>query len=148
MKSIQIIISFFITSFFLVACTAQPKPFVLGQDNCDFCKMSIADLKFGGEIITHKAKVYKFDDLHCMVAFLNSGKLDEKEIKRTLTINFQQPNNFIDVKNAWFLQSKAIHSPMGSHTAGYASKKVATEQAGKTEGVIFNWKDLYQNLSQ
>ena len=44
-------------------------PIKLNSDGCDFCKMKIADGKFGAELITEKGRVYKFDDMHCMMNY-------------------------------------------------------------------------------
>ena len=48
----------------LSSCSTAPQPIRIGQDNCDFCKMTISDNRFGAEIITKKGKVYIFDDEH------------------------------------------------------------------------------------
>ncbi|NJO25793.1 MAG: hypothetical protein HC867_08590 [Bacteroidia bacterium] len=42
--------------------------------------MGMADFRFGGEVITKKGRIYKFDDMRCMIDFLKSGSLEEKEI--------------------------------------------------------------------
>ncbi|MFL5807903.1 MAG: hypothetical protein ACJ749_00200, partial [Flavisolibacter sp.] len=51
----------------LNSCSTKPQPFAYGKDVCDDCSMTIMDPKFGGEIITKKGKVFKFDDAHCLV---------------------------------------------------------------------------------
>ena len=49
------------------------------------------DPKFGGEVITKKGKIYKFDDLHCMVSFLKSGGSRLKKIlRKNVIINFEK----------------------------------------------------------
>ena len=64
------------------SCSSQPQPFVAGQDDCHVCKMGLADFKYGGEIITKKGKVYKFDDLRCMVSYIKSNSIEEKDISK------------------------------------------------------------------
>lgn len=125
------------------SCSSQPQPFVAGQDDCHVCKMGIADFKYGGEIITRKGKIYKFDDMRCMINFIKSNTLDEKDISKTLSINFNKPNEFIDANKAWFLVSPELKSPMGSNAAGFATK----EEAAKTKedyGQLFSWVELLE----
>ena len=31
--------------------------------------MKISDGKFGAELITSKGRIYKFDDMHCMISY-------------------------------------------------------------------------------
>lgn len=55
-----------LVSFFTSCSTVEPTPIKLNTDNCDYCKMTIADLRFASELITEKGKVYKYDDLSCL----------------------------------------------------------------------------------
>lgn len=138
------VISFLSVAFILSSCSTRPEPFTIGQDHCYSCKMGIVDLKFGGEIITRKGKIYKFDDMGCMISFLNSGGLEEKDIKSKLVMNYEKPNEFIDVSIAWFLTSQAINSPMNSHIAGFTSKENATKITGeRNNNNIANWPEIF-----
>lgn len=142
MKSITSLL--IVTSLLLfTSCSSQPQPFVAGQDDCHVCKMGLADFKYGGEIITKKGKVYKFDDMRCMINFIKSNTIEEKDISRTLTMNFNKPNEFVDVKNAWFAVSPELRSPMGSNAAGFATKEEADKSKGAT-GQLLRWANLLE----
>ena len=130
----------------LTSCTIKPEAFIPGKDACHFCKMNISDTRYGGEVITKKTKVYKFDDLHCMAAFLNSGWLEEKDIARTLTINFQQPNTFIDVSNASFVVGPEMKSPMGSNAAGFETQDKAASHSLTGQVEVLDWSALRSKL--
>src|SRR5690606_22753916 len=65
----------------LSSCSSGPVPIQLNKDNCHFCKMTIADARFGAEILSNKGKVWKFDDAHCVIAFMKSGELKEADFK-------------------------------------------------------------------
>ena len=54
---------------FITSCTTKPQPIKMG-DACDFCIMGVADNRFGAELITKKGKIYKFDDIHCLIGFI------------------------------------------------------------------------------
>jgi copper chaperone NosL len=136
-----------LVAFILFSCKATPQPFLAGKDNCHFCKMAIADTRFGGELITKKGKIFKFDDIACLRNFLNADGEAAKNIVQTLTVQFDKPNEFIAVSNATFLVSAAIKSPMGSNTAGFSSNAAAaTFATGKTGIKIINWQQVQQTI--
>lgn len=133
----------FFAPFIFSSCSTKPEPFIVGQDHCYNCKMGIVDLKFGGEVVTKKGKIYKFDDMNCMIGFLSPGSLEEKDIKSKLVMNYEKPNEFIDVSKAWFLTSPEIKSPMNSHIAGFISKENAAKLTGGSNNDIANWSEIF-----
>ena len=59
-------LSYILILLLSISCTTkEADPIKLNSDGCDFCKMKIADGKFGAELITIKGRIYKFDDMHC-----------------------------------------------------------------------------------
>jgi copper chaperone NosL len=75
-----------IAVFILTGCTHKPEKFVLGKDECAECKMTIMDPRFGGEIVTKKGKIYKFDDAHCVAVFLERRGVELSSIHLYLQI--------------------------------------------------------------
>lgn len=108
--------------------------------------MSITDTRFGAEIITKKGKVFKFDDLHCLVAFIKNGTEKEENISKNLTILFEKPNNFNEVKKAVFVFSQELRSPMRSNTAAFENKAAAEKFMKGKQGEILNWQQVYDKL--
>lgn len=131
---------------FLIACSPKTEPFNLGKDNCHFCKMSIADPKFGAELVTKKSKVYKFDDLVCMVRFLDEGNLPNKDIAHKVVMNFEKPNEFIDADKAVYWVSETLRSPMGSNTAAFSSTTAANQVKGTATGQLLDWNEIFKKL--
>jgi len=107
--------------------------------------MGIIDTKFGGEVITKKTKVYKFDDVVCMIRFLQAGKAEEKEIAQKVVINFEKENDFIDVSKVIFWISPEIKSPMGSYAAAFISRDAAEKAKTGKEGQLMNWNEFFKN---
>lgn len=133
-------------SIFIASCSAKPEPFKYGKDNCYFCKMGIVDPKFGGEVITKKSKVYKFDDIICMARFLKSDAVKENEIAQKVVINFIKENDFLDADKATFWISEELRSPMGSNAAAFSTKEAAEKTKAGKEGELLSWNDLYQKI--
>jgi copper chaperone NosL len=130
----------------LISCNTKPEPFETGKDVCRFCKMGITDTRFGGEVITKKGKIHKFDDLHCMISFLKGGGEAEKDISRKVTITFEKPNEFTDVTSATFVISPDLKSPMGSSAAGFATKDAAANYTEGKQTETANWQQLYEKV--
>jgi len=130
----------------LNSCSVKPQPIAYGKDICDDCSMGIMDPKFGGEIITKKGKIYKFDDAHCIISFSKKGKVKEADIAQTLFVDFENNKNFLDVKSSWFVVSDQLKSPMNGNAASFSSKEIAEQKAKETNGVVKNWDQLYQSF--
>jgi copper chaperone NosL len=131
--------------FFLTSCSSQPEPFKVGTDVCHLCKMGIADMRFGGEIVTDKGKIYKFDDIGCMIRFMKADGVEQKNISRTVVMNYEKQNDFIDADKAVLLKSDQIKSPMGFNIAGFSNKETAIKLIG-ANGKIISWKELYDQV--
>jgi copper chaperone NosL len=128
--------------FGLMSCNQGPQPIRLGQDACSFCKMSIADNRFGGEIITNKGKVFKFDDMHCILGFMKANTINNNDIKETWIVNFDEPHNFIAAPKAFLLKSSELHSPMGGNVASFRDENKLKDGAEKLKGVEVTWDAL------
>jgi copper chaperone NosL len=128
-------------------CTPKAEEIVLGKDSCAECKMTIADPKFGGEIVTKKGKVFKFDDTHCIAAFLKRRGVELSDIHETLFVNYDNNKEFVDVRMAEFVISSNLKSPMGGNAAAFRDKKTAEKKSAEIEGSrTTNWSTLYNIL--
>ena len=121
-----------VTSAGLASCQPGPEPFRIGRDACDDCKMTIAEARFGGELITRKGRIYKFDDLHCLAHFRNANQELARDGK-VLFADFEKAI-LIPAEGAWSLTDPSFKSPMNSHAVSFASEAGA-RAAGKGEPV-------------
>jgi copper chaperone NosL len=128
--------------FGLMSCNTGPQPIKLGVDACSFCKMTIADNRFGAEIITKKGKIFKFDDMHCLLAFKKANTINNNDIKEIYLINFDEPHNFIEAPKAFLWKSNELHSPMGGNIANFTDETKLKEVAQKFKGEEVTWVAL------
>jgi copper chaperone NosL len=126
----------------LVACKVEPEPLKFGKDGCHHCKMTLMDNKFGAEILTSKGKIYKFDDANCMLTFYNSEQVPTDEIKEILIIDFSKPEKLIDARNALYVKSESIKSPMASNIAAFESNADLKKMNEEWKGIILSWGEL------
>ena len=131
----------------MAACTPKPEKITIGTDSCAECKMTIMDPKFGGEIVTKKGRIYKFDDAHCVAAFLKRRGVELSDIHQTLFVDYNHPNGFVKVSSAEFVVSSQFKSPMGGNAAAFQNVAAAYKKAAEINGSkVTNWATLYNIL--
>lgn len=126
----------------LASCNSGPEPIRIGTDGCDFCKMTISDYRFGGELVTKKGKVYKFDDTHCMVSFYHSNSVKDETLRGLWFADFTKKGQLIPESQAILLQSEGLRSPMGGNVAAFSSTESLAPFNKKYSGNIIDWKQL------
>ena len=135
----------FIT-FLLTGCNPKAEKINLGKDQCAECKMTIVDPKFGAEILTKKGKAYKFDDTHCIAAFLERRDVELSNIYHVFFVDYNGNNELVDVDSAEFVVSSRLKSPMGG-AAAFRNLAEAKKKSAEIEGSrITNWATLYNIL--
>lgn len=131
----------------MTGCNPKPEKITIGTDSCAECKMTIMDPKFGGEIVTKKGKIYKFDDAHCVAAFLKRRGVELSNIHQTLFVDYNQPGEFVKVASAEFVVSSKLKSPMGGNAAAFQNAAAAEKKAAELSGSkVTNWATLYNIL--
>jgi copper chaperone NosL len=130
----------FILCSLLFSCTTNTQPLQLGKDNCNYCTMTISDARFGSELITAKGKVYKFDDIYCMLSFIKAGSVDTAK-SRVYLVDFtsrqlQPPGNM------FILKSDALHTPMQGNMAAFTQKENLDKAQKEFGGNILTWNEV------
>lgn len=125
----------------LQGCEIKPEEIHYGEDQCAYCKMNIMDSKFGGEFVTTKGKIYKFDAVECMIPFQHEH---DGAFKFILVTPYDQPGTLVDREEVTFIISDTIRSPMGAHLAALKAKPVLTA-TDETVSVL-TWNELLEKL--
>lgn len=126
----------------LLGCAVKPEPIQFGTDACHFCKMTIMDNKFGGELVTRRGKVYKFDDVNCLVNFYNSGSEPVADFQFKLVVDYPQPGTLIEAEFAHYLKSDQIRSPMASEVAAFGDEAVMKKFKPEWKGIYLSWQEV------
>ena len=141
---VRIIAYFLIGSFFagLIACNAKPQPLVIGKDKCDYCKMPYNDSRFGGELVTENGKVYKFDDVHCILSFINEGTQIKAKSYELYFVNFLANHQLVPMEKALFYSSPAFRSPMNGNVVIFDNKDSLEANIRTYPGNVEIWENL------
>ena len=104
--------------------------------------MTIADSRYGAELVTKKGKVYKFDAVECMVHYQQQDEVPTAALY--LVNTYDEPGILKPAEECKFLISKKLPSPMGANLTAFSStdqlQKVISEQNSK----MFSWSVLRQ----
>lgn len=136
-------------TFFLLACITScntgPEPINPGTDHCDYCKMTITDQRFGAELVTAKGKIYKFDDIKCLLSWQQSGTKHDPQQSNVYLTNFIQDHKLIPAAKAFILQSEQLHSPMGGQMAAFDNRNSPDSLSGIMGGQTISWQKLFHH---
>lgn len=130
----------FLSTLFLISCIPQPEPINFGTDACFTCKMNIVDNKYGGEIVTSKGKVFKFDSVGCLVDFFLSKADKQKDL--IFVIDLANPGKFLEAKKGLFLYSEKLTSPMRPNLAGFENMTEIEKFKPAYPGKVLNWEQV------
>ena len=126
----------------LGSCSSGPDPIKTGTDNCYSCKMTMSDPRFGAEIVTTKSKTYKFDDIHCVLSYLQTKDLSPGDIKDIYLVNFCGNHGFINVNNAFLLKADELRSPMGGNIAAFDNRDSLMKVQQQYPGTPLTWESV------
>lgn len=122
------------------ALTAQTPPEILyGEDVCDHCGMIISDERFAAALVIetgpNRLEHRIFDDIGDMFGYvdeLNKAQaqgLEEGAKIVTYFVHDYHSLEWLDAREAYFVVSESVHSPMGSGMAAFAQAAEAEAQA-------------------
>ncbi len=127
----------------LSGCSREPVPIKIGQDACDFCRMSIVDARFGAEALNKNGKAWKFDDPQCLMDFLNEGaQLPAENLAEVYFMRFDGEHELLAGKEALLLQSEELDAPMGGNIAAFANKEDLQKAQAQFGGSQTSWKEI------
>jgi len=128
-------------ALFAAACSGRgPEPIVLNADQCDYCRMTISDARFGGEAVLATGRVKKFDSAECLMDWVRATPADGRGA--LFVIDMQHPGTFVPAASAGFLKGSTIKSPMGQSLAAFADTTRAEQQRTLLGGRVRTWAQL------
>ena len=134
--------SILLVSTLFMNCSPKQKPIAYGENQCNYCKMTIVDKIHGAELVTTKGKVYTYDAIECMTAALK--KETKSEMAFILVNHYESPEQLIDAKEAIYLFSKELPSPMGGFLTAFKTQDAAQKALQQYDGELYSWEQLIE----
>mgnify|MGYP003607980446 FL=1 len=134
-------LSYLLILLLSVSCvTNEAEPIKLNSDACEFCKMKISDGKFGAELITNKGRIYKFDDMHCMISYHKENLTTN--IQSFYIHDFSQNNILIPAETAFYVKGGEINSPMRGNIIAVKTEEEANKVIEKYKANPTSWSEI------
>ena len=132
----------------LPGCDSGPQPIHFGKDSCAECNMTIVDKRFGAEFVTGKGKVFKFDDVNCLVEFIEREPHSSDSTARSFIVAFNEGGELVEAGQLVFVTHKKLRTPMRSHVAAFRARQAA--QATLDElgvgGAFLTWDEVMKEF--
>lgn len=139
--AVNLAASFLAIVLFSACGHSGPEAINLHKDDCDNCKMSISDKRFACEIVTEKGRVYKFDDVTCLMSYKTENK-DKMTNAKYYINHYLAPHDLLPSTNLTFVEGKNVASPMGGDVAAFNSKDSANVYVNIWEAKIVSWEEI------
>jgi copper chaperone NosL len=104
--------------------------------------MTVADNRFGAELVNDKGKAVYFDSSECLAAFVNEQPEQGNNAAYLMVTDYTNPNQIINAREAHFLQSRELPSPMGMFLTAFAEKGAAQKMQQERGGRLLNWDEV------
>ncbi len=117
---------------------------IQAQSRCIHCGMDIKDQKFKAQARYTSGKTVEFDAIECLINFTKSK--DPADFEKLLVTDFYT-GRLIDAKNAYYLKSKGLPSPMGAFLSAYEDEDSAKKQKNLLTGDIYRWDQLLKRFA-
>lgn len=142
----RIIFFMLFTTVIVISCKVEPRSINFGHDDCEFCKMKLMDERFGAQLVTDKGRIYMFDDVNCMVEFMDSDEGKRHLYAYELIVDYSNPGELLDVHYTFFLKTDEIRTPMNSKIIALPNRETQEEFKADIGGILLGWGEIRANF--
>lgn len=127
----------------LVACgVSGPVPLKWGEESCRHCHMTLADRRFGGEIITTRGRALAYDDAGCAAEAIADAEVPAGEVREVWVVDYLHPDHLLPADSSVFVRSRQFLTPMGSGVVAVADSVAARGLASAQDGTVLRWAEV------
>ncbi|MBK6454905.1 MAG: nitrous oxide reductase accessory protein NosL [Gemmatimonadetes bacterium] len=117
-----------------------PRPLVVGEDSCGFCKMAISDTRYGGEVRTSTGRIVTFDAVECLAGYIAAAG-DSARVVGVWVADFDG-GGMIPAAEARYLTGGTLHSPMGRQITSFAPNASPADLVARHGGEVKSWQQV------
>lgn len=133
----------FLLALLVAACgVTGPVPLAWNEATCTHCHMTLADQRFGAEIITTRGRALPFDDAGCAAKHLVTGETPANEVSSVWVIDYTRPDSLLAADSAVYVRSADFHTPMGSGVVAAPDSAAARQLATEHQGTVLTWREV------
>ena len=109
-----------------------------GEDVCDACHMVISEPRFAAASTTPDGRVYLFDDIGCMVRFVQTQHIPIHKV----WVHDYTSATWVPAETAQFIRTQSVTTPMGYGVIAFADPSAAQAWQGAHGGMTLTWSQL------
>ena len=129
----------------LAACGGTgPRPVVLGEDECNYCRMEVTDARFAAEAVTRTGRVHVFDSVACLASYARGA--EPGSVAALWVTDSENPGTFVLAEQAGFLTGSTLRGPMGNAVA-FGSPAAARAAQSRHGGAVADWASIVADSS-
>lgn len=138
-KGIPAVVLLLSGTILFASCSIGPEPLQPGKDACAYCKMTIADVRFGAELVTSTGKKYKFDDINCMALFVKTMETIVAEDAHKYVTDYCGDHELVEAGKSYLLKNSEIRCPMQGNLVAFSSQDSLKAVMMTHKGEETNW---------
>ena len=101
------------------------------------------DERFGAQVVTDKGRVFMFDDVNCMVMFMEEEENQRHNYAYEMVVDYSNPGELLDVRYTFFLKSDDIRTPMNSKVIALPDQETRDQFNEKLDHSIYlGWGEI------
>jgi len=119
----------------LMSCAPAAPDITWDVDECDYCRMTVSDKRFGSAAVTANGRTVHFDSIECLAAWVDA----QPSAPRAVVIaDASAPGTLLPVAELRFHRTAVGKSPMGKGFVAVA------RSAGPTpwDGPVLTWVEV------
>lgn len=102
-----------VSALLVASCSpAGPRRIAYGHADCDYCRMTVSDERFGSELVLQHGKVKTFDSIECLASYVAQAD-SVGTVAAAYVTDFTHPGTLLPANEATYLRATSLHSPMG-----------------------------------
>ena len=119
----------------------EPVEIALIEEICSHCRMAVSQAAFAAEVVQTDGSVDYFDDVGCLVLWVKERRVPEDS---GLFVVDYQDGTWLDARDACFVRSGALDTPMGFGIAVTRGPEHAELLAQEIGGQVRAWEQLLE----
>ena len=116
----------------------HPPKIHYGRDVCDECGMIISEKQFAAASVDRDGNITKFDGIGCLILY----QAKHPSAVQWNWVHDYQSEEWIEVDNAFFVNTEKLVTPMAFGLVAFSSKRVASQFVHEEGGALVELNEL------
>ncbi|MHB1298105.1 MAG: nitrous oxide reductase accessory protein NosL [Gemmatimonadaceae bacterium] len=127
------------TALVLTGCAPAGPRAVAAGDQCDYCRMEIADERFASQVVTRTGKTHLFDSVECLAGYLAGAEPGTVRSTWMKDAETEGGGEWVSAESAGYLVDASLRAPMG-RVISFATPAAAAAAQVRLGGITASWQ--------